>query len=204
MSKQDDLAQAYLEWTKQKLDESAAVVAKLEEAAAKLTDTATDQAQAALVQLKAARDAFKDKADALNADLAASKQVTAAALSAIAAQWTEVELAFQKFLTTSGDQADVVKDAITARADAQRQAFLSSMRSIHTSAAAAVEQGRSEIEATLRRWTEETEKTLGPKLTQLSAAGDETWNALKAGLDETAAVYEKTWARISQAFTKTK
>jgi hypothetical protein len=199
-----NLAQAYLEWTKQKLDESAATLAKIDEAVAKLTETANDQTQAALAQLKTAREAFKVKADELRADLGASKQVTDSAFAAVTAQWTEVELAFQKFLGTAGDQAGLVKDALTARAEAQRQSFQSSLETIHTNAASAIEQGRKDVESALRRWTEETEKTLGPKLTQLSAAGDETWNALKAGLDETAAVYEKTWARISQAFSKTK
>ena len=72
------------------------------------------------------------------------------------------------------------------------------------SAAAAIEQGRKEIDAAVRQWTEQTEKTLGPKLGQLSAAGDETWSALKTGLGETAAVYEKTWSNISKAFSKIK
>ena len=199
-----DLAQAYMEWTKQKLDESAATLAKVEEAVAKLSDASSAKAEEALAQFRAARDDFQTKVTALQADLGASKQVTDAALAAVSAQWNEVELAFQKFLGTAGDQAGVVKDALAARAEAQRQAFLSSLETIQTSAASALEQGRKEMESSLRRWTEETEKTLGPKLTQLSAAGDETWNALKAGLDETAAVYEKTWARISQAFTAKK
>lgn len=199
-----DLTQAYLEWTKQKLDESAATIAKIEEAAAKLGDASSAKAQEALAQLRSARETFQTQVSALQADLGASKQVTDSALSAVSAQWNEVELAFQKFLGTAGDQAGVVKDALAARAEAQRQAFLSSLETMQTSAALALEQGRKEMESSLRRWTEETEKTLGPKLTQLSAAGDETWNALKAGLDETAAAYEKTWARISQAFAKTK
>ncbi|WP_420131648.1 hypothetical protein [Rhodopseudomonas sp.] len=187
-----DLTQAYLEWTKQKLDESAATIAKIEEAAAKLGDASSAKAQEALAQLRTARDTFQTQVSALQAELGTSKQVTDAALSAVSAQWTEVELAFQKFLGTAGDQAGIVKDALAARAEAQRQAFLSSLETIQTSAASALEQGRKEMESSLRRWTEETEKTLGPKLTQLSAAGDETWNALKAGLDETAAAYEKT------------
>lgn len=199
-----DLAQAYMEWTKQKLDESAATLAKVEESVAKLSDASSAKAKEALAQFRTARDTFQSQVSALQADIGASKQVTDAALSAVSAQWNEVELAFQKFLGTAGDQAGVVKDALAARAEAQRHAFLSSLETIQTSAASALEQGRKEMESSLRRWTEETEKTLGPKLTQLSAAGDETWNALKAGLDETAAVYEKTWARISQAFTKAK
>ncbi|MFZ5739306.1 MAG: hypothetical protein ACOY6K_20745 [Pseudomonadota bacterium] len=199
-----DLTQAYLEWTKQKLDESAATIAKIEEGVAKLGEASSAKAEEALAQFRTARDAFQAKVTALQADLGESKQVTDAALAAVSAQWNEVELAFQKFLGTAGDQAGLVKDALAARAEAQRQAFLASLETIQTSAASALEQGRKEMESSLRRWTEETEKTLGPKLTQLSAAGDETWNALKAGLDETAAVYEKTWARISQAFTKTK
>lgn len=199
-----DIAQAYLEWTKQKLDESAATIAKIEEAAAKLSGASSAKAEEALAQFRTARNDFQAKVTALQADLADSKQVTEAALSTVSAQWNEVELAFQKFLGTAGDQAGVVKDALAARAEAQRQAFLTSLETIHTSAASALEQGRKEMESSLRRWTEETEKTLGPKLSQLSAAGDESWNALKAGLDETAAVYEKTWSRITKAFTNTK
>jgi hypothetical protein len=201
---QSDLAQAYLEWTKQKLDESAATIAKLDEAATQLTADAGVKARQALAQFSDAREAFKAKADALQADLGASKQVTDAAMAAATAQWTEVELAFQQFLKTSGDQASLVKAALAARAEAQRQSFLTSMESIHANAATALEQGRKELDSALRRWTDEAEKTLGPKLSQLSAAGDETWSALKTGLDETAAVYEKTWGKITQAFAKMK
>ncbi|MBI5132184.1 MAG: hypothetical protein HZA66_22300 [Rhodopseudomonas palustris] len=201
---QPDLTQAYLEWTKQKLDESAATIAKIEEAAAEFSGASSAKAEEALAQFRAARDDFQAKVTALQADLGGSKQVTDAALSAVSAQWTEVELAFQKFLGTAGDQAGVVKDALAARAEAQRRALVSSLETIQTNAAAALEQGRKEMETSVRRWTEQTEKALGPKLTELSAAGDETLKALKAGMDETAAVYEKTWARISQAFTKTK
>jgi hypothetical protein len=199
-----DFAQAYLEWTKQKLDESAATLAQIEEAATKFSVEASAKAQEALVQFREARDSFKTKVDALQSDLGASKEVTDAAIAAASAQWTEVELAFQQFLKTSGDQASVVKEALAARAEAQRQSFQTSMQSIQANAAAALEQGRKEVESSLRRWTEEAEKTLGPKLNQLSAAGDETWSALKTGLDETAAVYEKTWSKITQAFSKVK
>jgi DNA anti-recombination protein RmuC len=199
-----DLAQAYLEWTKQKLDESAATLAKLDEAATKLSDDASTKAQEALSQFREARDAFKTKVDALQADLSASKQVTDAAMAAATAQWTEVEMAFQQFLKTSGDQASLVRTALAARAEAQRQSFQTSMETIQASAATALEQGRKELDTALRRWTDEAEKTLGPKLSQLSAAGDETWSALKTGLDETAAVYEKTWGKITQAFSKMK
>jgi hypothetical protein len=199
-----DLAQAYLEWTKQKLDESAATLAKLDEAATKLTDEANAKAQEAVGQFREARDAFKAKVDALQSDVSGSKQVTDAAMAAVSAQWTEVEMAFQQFLKTSGDQASLVKSALAARAEAQRQSFQASMQSMQASATAAMEQGREEVESSLRRWTEEAEKTLGPKLNQLSAAGDETWSALKTGLGETAAVYEKTWSKISQAFSKVK
>lgn len=197
-----EFTQAYLEWAKQKLDETSATLAKLDEAAAKLGDEASAKAKLALDQFRSARDAFQTKVDTLQADLSASKKDAEAATAAVTAQWTEVELAFQQFLKTSGDQAGLVKDALMARAEAQRQSFQSSMQSFQANAAAAAEQGRKEVEAALRQWAEDTEKTLGPKLNQLSAAGDETWSALKTGLNETAAVYEKTWSRIAQAFSK--
>ena len=79
------------------------------------------------------------------------------------------------------------------------------MESVQANAATALEQGRKELESVAAPMDgREAEKTLGPKLNQLSAAGDETWSALKTGLDETAAVYEKTWGKITQAFAKMK
>lgn len=199
-----DLAKAYLEWTKHKLDESAATLAKIDEAIAKLSGAADEQTQAALAQLKAARAAFQAKADAVRSDLAASKQVSDAALGAITAQWTEVELAFAQFLKVSENQADIVKTALSARTEAQLHAFQSSMASIRSTAAAAFEKGRAEFDAALRRASEHAEKTLDPKLSQLTAASDESLKALKSGLDDTIAVYEKTWSRIADAFTKAK
>ena len=82
-----DLTQAYLEWTKQKLDESAATIAKIEEAAAKLGDASSAKAQEALAQLRTARDAFQTQVSSLQGDLGASKQVTDAAMAAVSAQW---------------------------------------------------------------------------------------------------------------------
>ena len=99
-----------------------------------------------LGQFREARDAFKAKVDALQSDVSGSKQVTDAAMAAVSAQWTEVEMAFQQFLKTSGDQASLVKSALAARAEAQRQSFQASMQSMQASATAAMEQGREEVE----------------------------------------------------------
>jgi hypothetical protein len=197
-------AQAYLEWTKQKLDESAATLAKLDEAVAKLSDAANDQTKAALAQLKTTRDTFKAKADSLRADLDSSKQVSDSVLGAIAGQWTEVELAFAQFLKASENQADVVKSALSARAEAQFAAFQSSMEQVRSSAAATLEKGRAEFDAALRKVAEHAETTLNPKLTELSTASEESLKALKSGFDETIAIYDKTWGKITEAFTKPK
>lgn len=199
------LAQAYLDWTKQKLDESAATLSKLDDAVATLSDAATEQTKAALAQLKSARDTFAAKAEELRSEFGdGSKEVGEAALAAVTAQWTEVELAFAQFLKTSEGQADVVKAALSARAEAQIAAFQGSMEQVRSSAASAFEKARADFDATLHKVAEHAETTLNPKLAELSAASEESLKVLKSGFDETIAVYEKTWGKIAEAFTKPK
>lgn len=198
-------AQAYLDWTKQKLDESAATLAKLDDAVGKLSDAASDQTKAALEQLKTAREAFKTKAEELRTEFGdGSKQLSDAALEAVTAQWTEVELSFAQFLKASESQAEIVKTALSARAEAQFAAFQGSMEQVRSNTASAFEKARGEFDAALRKVAEHAETTLNPKLAELSSASEESLKALKSGFDETIAVYEKTWGKITEAFTKPK
>lgn len=152
--------------------------------------------------IRTARDAFKAKVDALRSDVAASKEIADNTYVSLKAEWAEVELALQDFLTAAAGQADVVKKVLTARAEAQRQSWQSSLQAIRVTASNAIEQGRSEVDAAFRRLAADTEKKIEAKLGQASAAGDDSWKAIKGGLEETKSVYDRTWKKISEAIAR--
>jgi DNA repair exonuclease SbcCD ATPase subunit len=200
MSKQS-LAHEYVEWTKQKLDEIDATLAALDGSVEALKADARTQADRAIARIRAARDAFQSQADTLRSDTAAAKAIADDAYIAVEAEWAEVELAFRDFLTAAAGQASVVRKALAARAAAQRQSWQSSLQAIRASASAAIDHARGEGDAAIRRLIAEAEKAEA-KLGKLPGAGDESWKAIKGGLKETVAAYDRTWKKISEAVAK--
>jgi hypothetical protein len=200
MPKQD-LAHEYLEWAKHKVDEVDAALAALSTSVEALKKEARTEIDHAAGRLQSARDAFKAKVETLRSDVAASKAIADDAYVAIEKDWTHVELAFQDFLKAATGEADVVKKALAARAEAQRKSLQTSLHSIKSAALAQLDHARSEADAVYRRLAAETEKAEA-KLGKATIAGDESWKAIKSGVDEIVAVYSRTWKKISEAISE--
>jgi hypothetical protein len=195
-------AHEYLTWAKQKLDEIDSTLATLDSSVGALEKDARTQADRAITRIRTARDAFKAKVDAaVRSDFAAAEAITKEAQVGIEAGWTEVELAFQDFLAATASHASIVKNALAARAEAQRQAWQSSLQAARATATEVVDQARGEADTVIRRLSAEAQKaeaTLG----QVSVAGDESWKAIKVGLEEAISIYDRTWKKISDAIAK--
>lgn len=200
MSKQS-LAHENLEWTKHKLDEIDATLAAFEDSVSTLKSDARKEADRAITRIEAARKTFKAKIDAASADAAAVKGIADNTFAALQAEWAEVELAFQAFLTAAAGQADVAKKALAARAEAQHKSWQTSFSAIRATASEAVTKARGEVDAALHRVGAEIDKAQG-KLGQASTVGAETWKAIRSGLEETRTVYDRTWKKISDALAK--
>jgi hypothetical protein len=195
------LAHEYLQWTKQQLDEIDTTLAALEGTVEQLKVDARAKADRALARIRSARDAFKARVQALRSDASSAKSIADDAYLAVEPEWTEVELAFQDFLAAASGQAGVVKQALADRAEAQRQSWQSSLRAIRADASAAIDQARTEGDAAIRRLATEADKAKA-KLGKVPAAGDESWKAIKQGLDEVISVYDRTWKKVSEAVAK--
>jgi hypothetical protein len=83
----------------------------------------------------------------------------------------------------------------------ERQSWQSSLQAIRATALAAIDHASSEADTAIRRLAAETEKAEA-KLGKVSAVGDESWKAIKNGLDEAISVYDRTWKKISEAVSK--
>ena len=189
-------AHDYVEWAKQQLAAIQATLVALEGSVGSLKDDARTQADQAIIRLRSARDDFKTRVEAARTEaVAANKAVTEATLAASQAAWTRVELAYQDYLKAAGDNASVVQTAITARAEAQRQAWQSSLQSVRANAVGAIDYARGETQAAFQRLAAETDKA-GSKLGGVSAAGAESWQAIKLGVEDTMSAFERTWKKV--------
>lgn len=191
----------YLEWAKQNLDEIDATRAALDGSVEELKRDARTATSLAIARIGAARDAFMAKVDAVRLDAATARELADSTYAELDAEWAEVELAFQDFLAAAAPQAAVVKKALTARSEAQRQSWQSSLYAIRAATADAIEQAHTEAYAGLRRLAAETAKAEA-RLGHVSATSDESWTAIKGDLKETISVYERTWEKISKAVSK--
>ena len=157
---------------------------------------ARTRADQAMARLRAARDDFQARVETAKTEAAATnKAVTDATVAASQAAWTRFESAYQDFLKAAGDNASLVQAALTARAEAQRQAWQSSLQSIRASTVGAIDYARGETEAAFQRLAAETDKA-GSKLGGVSAAGEESWKAIKVGVEDTISAFERTWKKV--------
>lgn len=99
-------------------------------------------------------------------------------------------------------------DRAVVRIRATRDAFKANVDALRADVAAAGKVADStyasfeaEWDAAIRRLAVETEKAQA-KLGKASAVGDESWKAIKSGLEEAISVYDRTWKKIAEAIAK--
>lgn len=185
-------------WAKQRLDDVDAIISEVEKATGELKDEARAQADAALSRLQVSRAKVQNYYDQLRAEADAVKGGVEDALET---EWVEVESAFQAFLSATKDQGETARDVVVARARAQRKSWDDSLKGLRAQAEEAVEKARGELDAAIKRLSDEAEK-FQSRIGEAKDAGDESWAAVKAGLVDAKAVHDRTIQKIKDAFSK--
>jgi DNA repair exonuclease SbcCD ATPase subunit len=196
-------------WSKQKLDELDALLTELDASTAKLKGDMKAEATQARDKIRASRDAFrayvdnaeKEAAETVKASSAKAKAAVKDAQADIEAEWVEAELAFQEFIAAVADDAEMARKALIARAKAEREAIDASLDRIDAETAEAMESARKDLDAALDRLSSEADKVQA-KAGQVSAAGAESWQAIRAGLKEAHAVHARTAKTVAQTFER--
>lgn len=200
MSKQISAHEA-VAWAKQRLDDVDAIISEVGKTTGKLKDDARLEADAALTRLQASRAKLQNYYDQLSAETDAAKSGAKEAQDALEAEWVEIESSFQSFLSAAKDQAKTVRDVVAARAQAQRKSWEASLKDLRGQAEEAVEKARGELDAAIKRLSDEVEK-FQSRIGEAKDAGDESWTAVKAGLVDAKAVHDRTIQTIKGAFSK--
>ena len=189
-------------WAKQRLDEIDAVISQAEKSAGEFKEKTHADADRALSRLRDSRAKLEQALDQLRTQADAKKEsAVSQAQQALEDEWVEAESAFQAFLAAVGEQTEIARNAIAARAKAQRKSWQSALNDLHAQVTATVEKASEEFDAAIGRLSAEEEKAKA-KIGQASSAGDETWQAIKTGLAEAKAVHEKTIKKIAEALSK--
>jgi hypothetical protein len=196
-------------WSKQKLDELDALLNELDASTARLQGEMKVQADKARDKIRSARDALQ--AYVTNADTEAegwfresaanAKQTLEDTQAEIEEEWIQAELAFQDFLAAVDDDAQMARKALAARARADREAIDASLDRIDAETTKAMEAARRDMDTALD-WLSSEADMVQAKAGQISAAGAESWEAIRAGLKEAHAVHARTAQSVSEAFQR--
>lgn len=186
-------------WVKQRLGELDAIIATIEKSAAQLKESSHKEVQFTLARLQQSRSRIQSYSDNLRNEVDAARLHAGEALKSVEDEWLDVEVAFQHFLSTASGEAQAVRDALAARAHAQRQSWEQSLKDLRGQAREMVEKAREEFDEVYRRLSDEAEKFQG-RIGDARDAGDESWKALKAGLAEVRDVQSRTFTKIKEAF----
>jgi prefoldin subunit 5 len=117
-------------------------------------------------------------------------------------------VSFDNAARTLKNDARAEADLAVVRIRATRDAFKASVDDLRANAAAVREAAGNtyaslgaEWDAAIRRLAVETEKAKA-KFGKASGVGDESWKAVKSGLEEAISIYDRTWKKISEAIAK--
>ena len=112
MTSKRTLADEFLDWSKQRLEEIKAALAGLGDQADSLNAEARQQADLAIARIRAVRADIEAKISAMLPDSASAKTVSENAFADIAADWTEAGAALREFFAAAAGQTTAVRKAL--------------------------------------------------------------------------------------------
>ncbi|MGC1456448.1 MAG: hypothetical protein WA946_14790 [Nitrospirota bacterium] len=186
----------YLNWAKERLNEMDATLALFESKVSELQGDARANAERALADMRAKRDAFREtikkEGEMSEADWNRAKAL-------LETDWNAFEASVQRYIDAAGLKVEQQKAAFRVRADEQRKAWQEAIDKIENSAAGFAADRKAEVESAVKRMKAES-VAAEAKLDKLSRAGSESWSAFKKALGETRAAFDRANQQANEAF----
>jgi hypothetical protein len=186
---------AYLNWTKQRINEMDATLASLEAKAAQVKAESKTRAEQTIADLQKRRDNFQAKAKAQAQAGEAAMQVSKAQLES---QWHGFEAQVKTYFDTVGKQVEqqqaTFRDVAAAHANAWREAA----ETFHSEGAKIVIARRADFEAAVKQMKSDGEEAEA-RLQKVKQAGSETWAALSVGLAESRKAFDRANQKVADA-----
>jgi hypothetical protein len=194
---------AYLNWTKQRIDEMDATLASLEAKVGQVRAETKTKAEQAIADLKKRRDEFQAKARAQAQQGEAAMQAGKAQLES---QWQGFEAQVRTYFDTVGRQVEQQQATFQDVAAAQAKAWREAAERLRDEAAKVMAAGRADVDAAVKQMRTDAAEAEA-RLQQLKQAGGESWAAMSSALAESRKAFDqasqKAWDAIRRATSST-
>ena len=190
---------AYLNWTKQRIDEMDATLASLEAKAGQVKAELKAKADQAIVDLKKRRDEFLAKAKVQAQAGEAALQTNKAQLEL---QWRGFEAQVRTYFDTVGKQIDQQQATFREVAAAQAKAWREAADKLHSEATKVAAARRADVDAAVKQMKADAAEAEA-RLQKLKQAGSESWAAMSEALAESRKAFDqanqKAWDVLKRA-----
>lgn len=190
---------AYLNWTKQRIDEMDATLASLEAKVGEMKAASKVKADQLVAALKERRNEFHDKA---KAQAQAGEAAVQAGKEQLEAQWKAYEAQVKTYFDTVGKQVEQQQATFRDAAAAQVKAWREAADKLQAEAKRVAATKRAEIDAAVQQMKTDAAQA-DAKLQKLKQAGNESWSVLSAALAESRKTFdqanETAWESLKRA-----
>lgn len=189
---------AYTQWAKSRLDEMDAAVSSLESSIKDLQSQARANAEAALADMKAKRDAFSAQIDASRAS---GESAWADISTQMQANWNAFEETAKNYMDSATEFAEQNRAAFLARADAQMKAWQDTVEKIQGAAMDFGGERKADVDSAVEKLKTEADSAKA-RLDSLGQAGTQSWGAMMKALSDSREAFEKANAAAFEAFKR--
>jgi hypothetical protein len=180
-------AHAYLNWTKQRIDEMDAMLASLEAKAGEAKADSKLKADQLIADMKKLRDEFQARA---KAQVQASEAAVQASKAQLETEWRGFETQVKAYFETVGKQVEQQQGTFGDAVAAQLKAWRAAADAFSSEAAKIATAKRADLDAAVKQMKADAAEAEA-RLQKLKQAGSETWSSLSAALAESRKAFDR-------------
>jgi hypothetical protein len=186
---------AYLNWTKQRIDEMDATLASLEARASQLRADSQAKANELIADMKKQRDEFQARA---KVQTEAGEAAMEAGRVQLETQWRSFETQVKAYFDTVGKQIEQQQATFWDVAAAQAKAWQAAADVFHSEAGKLVAARRADVDAAVKQMKADAAEAEA-RFNKLKQVGSESWTALSAALDESRKAFDRANQKAGDA-----
>ena len=186
---------AYLNWTKQRIDEMDATLASLEAKVGQVKAELKAKADQMLAEMKKRRDDFQAKA---TVQAQAGEAAMQAGKAQLESQWHGFEAQVKTYFDTGSKQIEQQQATFRDVAAAQAQAWREAAETFHSEAAKIAAARRADLETAVKQMKADAAEAEA-RLQKVKQAGSESWAALSAALAESRKAFDRANQKAADA-----
>ena len=191
---------AYVNWTKQRIDEMDATLASLEAKAGQVKAESKAKADQMLADMKKRRGEFQAKAKAQAQAGEAAMQASKAHLES---QWHGFEAQVKTYFDTVGKQLEQQQATFRDVAAAHAKAWQEAADKLHSEATKVAAARRADVDAAVKQMKADAAEAEA-RLQKLKQAGSESWAAMSAALAESRKAFDRANQKAWDALTESR